>query len=444
MKTLRLVVICGLLGAVALAVGCTVNPVTGESQLDLMGEAQEVQLGAQLYPRYTQSSLGEVGDPQLQAYVDEVGGKLAAVSHRPGLDYRYNAVNEPAVNAYALPGGKISITRGLLARLGSEDELAAVLGHETGHVTARHSAQQYTRAMLAQLALVGAAAYMEYKETPNRELYSLGGMVGAQLLMARYSRDQERQADELGLAYAVGAGYSPQGLVRLMEVLEDSSKRQPSLIERMFASHPMTAERIASARAAVSAQPPDVAARPLDQGGYRERTRQLVAARPAYDRLDEARSLLGQGSADKARGLLQRSVDEWPSDGILRAYLAIAEMELDHRQAAMSAADRAARDASTVFYPQALAGQVFLANDRLPEALARFDRAEELLPQVPEVSLMRGQALEKMRRTNEAIEAYRRVLELTSAQGETAQKASERLQALGALQPTGTEQGGRS
>jgi len=119
--------------------GCTVNPVTGKSQLDLMGEAQELELGKSLYPRYTESSLGKVQEPQLQSYVDRVGLRLAAVSHRPNLPWEYNAVNDPVVNAYALPGGKISITRGLLARMDSEDELAGVLGHETGHVTARCS-----------------------------------------------------------------------------------------------------------------------------------------------------------------------------------------------------------------------------------------------------------------------------------------------------------------
>ena len=150
-----------LLVAASLVGSCTVNPVTGRSELDLMGEAQEMALGRQLYPRYTQASLGEVPDPALEAYLGRIGTALARVGHRPRLEWRFNAVNDPEINAYALPGGKISITRGLLARLGSEDELAAVLGHETGHVTARHAARQYSRALLVQLLLVGSAVYME-------------------------------------------------------------------------------------------------------------------------------------------------------------------------------------------------------------------------------------------------------------------------------------------
>ena len=439
MRALRVALVLGGVG-VAVLLGCTVNPVTGKSQLDLMGESQEVMLGEQLYPRYTQSSLGEVADSELQRYVDGVGVKLAKVSHRPALKYRYNAVNEPAVNAYALPGGKVSVTRGLLARMDSEDELAAVLGHETGHVTARHSAQQYTRGMLANLALAGAAVYMEVKETEHRELYALGGLVGAQLILARYSRDQERQSDDLGLGYMVAAGYSPQGMVGLMEVLEESGRRQPNLIERMFASHPLSAERIATARATVAAQPADVLARPLTTRSFLERTRHVRQTRPAFDRLAEARQALGKGEKSRARTLLQQSVDEWPSEGVLRAYLAAAELVLDQPRAAMTNADRAARDANQVFYPQVVAGQVFMANDRFPEALARLGRADELMPDVPEVSWLRGQAMEKMGRPKEAITSYRRVLELAPAGSETAQRATDRLQALGA--GSGPVQGG--
>ncbi|HHQ47354.1 MAG TPA: peptidase M48 Ste24p, partial [Acidobacteria bacterium] len=175
----RIVPTAALACAVVLATaGCTVNPVTGKSQLDLMGEAHELQLGKSLYPRYTESSLGKVQEPQLQTYVDRVGLRLASVSHRPNLPWEYNAVNDPAVNAYALPGGKISITRGLLSRMDNEDELAGVLGHETGHVTARHAAVAYTRNMLTQLALIGGMAYMEVKDTKNRNLYAFGGMLG--------------------------------------------------------------------------------------------------------------------------------------------------------------------------------------------------------------------------------------------------------------------------
>ncbi len=427
-----------LLAALAITllitVGCTVNPVTGKNQLDLMGETQELELGRQLYPQYTQVSLGEVPDRRLQAYVEDVGERLARVSHRPDLPYQYNAVNDPAVNAYALPGGKVSITRGLLARLDNEDELAAVLGHETGHVTARHAAQQYTRAMLTQLALLGGTIYLETHETRNRQLYELGGMLGASLMLARYSRDQERQSDELGMQYMVAAGYSPQGTVGVMEVLAATSKREPGLVERMFGSHPLTSQRIAAARQELAQLPADVRARPLHRQEFKLRTDEVRRQRPAYDRLAEARSLLAAGEkAAKARPLLQKSVDEWPNDGVLRSFLAAVELDLDGARRAAPDAARAAAAAPGVFYPQLVAGRVFVDGQRWAEALNYLDRAAALLPDVANVQLLRGTALENLGRRRDAVAAYTQVRSTAPAESDAAQEATKRLQRLGAL-----------
>ena len=146
----------GLLAA-TFAVACVTNPVTGKSQLSLLGEEEEKKLGAQAYGPMIQESYGAVTDPGLQRFVDGVGQGLAKVSHRPALDYEFTVVNANYDNAFALPGGKICITRGLLSRMTTEDQLAGVVGHEVGHVTARHGAQQYTSQMLIG-GLVGIGA----------------------------------------------------------------------------------------------------------------------------------------------------------------------------------------------------------------------------------------------------------------------------------------------
>ncbi len=403
-----------LAAALLLAVGCTVNPVTGRSELDLMGEAQEVQLGAELYPRYTQISLGEVPDAGLQGYVEAVGEKLARVSHRPQLRYHYNAVNDPEVNAYALPGGKISITRGLLARLGNEDELAAVLGHETGHVCARHAARQYTRAMLLQAALVGSAVYMEAKGTEHRDVYVLGGLLGASLWMAHYSREQERQADELGFEYMVEAGYNPEGMVEVMQVLQEAHQREPGFLERMFASHPMTSERLRVARERVDRSPPEVKARPEVVAPYRRHTELVRATREAYDDLARGRRLLAEEKVREALPVLREAADGAGDDPLPRSFLAAAELEAGEERAALADAERAAASPAggKIFHVQALTGRVLLHARRYREALARLDRARELLPDQAQVELLRGQALEGLGRRDEARKAYQRVKEL--------------------------------
>ena len=243
----RRLVACWCLALVLACAGCTVNPVTGKSQLDLMGEAQEVEMGKAYYPSAVQSSLGPLDDRELQAAVARAGNAVAAVGHRPALPYEFIAVNDPQVNAFALPGGKICITRGLLSRMESEDGMAAVLGHEVGHVTARHAVAAYNREILATAVLVGGGIYMEAADVKNRELISLGAVIGAQLMMAHYSREQERQSDEFGLDYAIKAGYSPRGMVETQKVLLSLQQQRPGAIERMFASHPMSAERLATA-----------------------------------------------------------------------------------------------------------------------------------------------------------------------------------------------------
>ena len=426
----RFVAVLGVVAAVA-GLGCTVNPVTGEQQLDLLGEQQEIALGEQLYPHYTQSSLGAVPDPELQGYVQEIGGWLATRGHRPTLRYEFNAVNDPVINAYALPGGKISITRGLLARMESEDEMAAVLGHEIGHVTARHSAQQYTRQILTQLVLIGGMAYMEAEQVENRELYALGGLLGAQLTMAHYSREQERQADELGLQYMVSAGYNPNGMVELLETLQSGHSREPSMVEQWFSTHPMTSNRVSAARERVAAMDPSITSRPKTTAPYRRTVEQVRESRDAYDRLAAARQLLAKGSAREAGQRLEPAVSRWPEDGLLRAFYAAALLESGDRQRGLDEAARAADDAPDIFHPQLVAGEGLLDARRFAAAVPHLERASSLLPDIPAVELLRAQALEGAGRRDQAIATYRRIVQLDPS-GESGQRAQQRLQALGA------------
>ncbi len=414
-----------------LATACTVNPVTGKSELDLMGESQEIALGRQLYPRYTQMSLGAVPDEALQRYVQTVGLRLAAVSHRPNLEYSYNAVNDPAVNAYALPGGKISITRGLLARLHNEDELAAVLGHETGHVCARHAAHQYTNAMLLQAALVGSAIYMESQDTHNRDLYLMGGLIGAQLFLAHYSRNDERQADQLGFEYMVKAGYNPEGMVELMEVLGSLHDREPNLVERMFASHPMTAERLETAERRVAEAPPEVRARPERVQPYLGPTELVRKTKDAYDEFAKGRRLLAKDDAPAAIEPLRKAVEGAPADPLPLAFLASAEMESHHPNEALTDAQRAAKlpAGQRIYFVQALTGEVFLLSRHYREAIEHLDAASTLLPDQPNIEYLRGQALEALGRREEARKAYQRVREL-APDSDLARQAEHRLSRL--------------
>ncbi|MFH1177354.1 MAG: M48 family metalloprotease [Acidobacteriota bacterium] len=421
-----LLVLSGLLAA-----GCTVNPVTGKSQLDLMGEAQEIEMGASLYGQAIQGSLGPLDDNAAQAVVSRAGEAVAAVGHRPGLPYRFTAVNDPEINAFALPGGKICITRGLLSRLESEDGLAAVLGHEVGHVTARHAVAAYNRQLLAMAIIVGGGIAMEAGEVKHRELITLGAVVGAQLALAHYSREQERQCDELGLDYALKAGYSPAGMVETQRVLLSLHDREPGLVTRLFASHPMSRERLATAEQRVAALPAELRKRPLRVEPYRLAARHVLAERPAWDLAREGMGLLGEDKDKQAEGKLAEAVQLAPKAGVLRTLHALGLGELKRTEPALSEAREGARLAPGVFITQLVGGELLLKGSP-QEALGRLDRAEELLPGVAQVSLLRGKALEALGRRSDAVGAYREAVERDPG-GEVGAAAAQRLQALGAV-----------
>src|SRR5690606_26348731 len=193
---------CGAtVAAVLLAGACSVNPATGERQLSLISEQQEIAIGGEAAGQVAQQ-IGLVEHEALQRYVEDVGRRLAAVSERPDLPWQFRVVDDPTPNAFALPGGYIFVTRGLATLLTTEAQLAAVLGHEIGHVTARHSVAQMSRAQLAQLGL-GLGMVL------SPDIAQLGDLLGSglQLLFLKYGRDDERQSDELGFRYMLETGY---------------------------------------------------------------------------------------------------------------------------------------------------------------------------------------------------------------------------------------------
>lgn len=224
--------------------GCAVNPVSGDQELVLMSEDQELALGRELHPKVLKA-YGRYDDPELQAYVQDLGASLAATSHRPGLIYRFTVLDSDQVNAFALPGGYIYITRGLLAYLNSEDELAAVLGHEVGHVTARHGVRQYTARQAAGIGYtIGAVLVPELRGRGAQDLFNLVGTAA----IRGYGREHELEADRLGAEYLARTRRDPRAMLRVIGVLKDHEQfatrkalaedREPMTYHGLFATHP--------------------------------------------------------------------------------------------------------------------------------------------------------------------------------------------------------------
>jgi predicted Zn-dependent protease len=197
---------------------CALNPATGKRQLILVSEGKELQLGKE-NDKAVLAQFGRYEDQDLQEYIREIGKKLAARSERPDLEWSFKVVDDPLVNAFALPGGYIYVTRGILAHFDSEAEMASVLGHEIGHVTARHSVNQMSKAQLASIVL-GAGMLV------REDLQALGGVAEAGLgvLFLKFGRDDERQADDLGLRYLIKSGYDPRPMAAVFTTLKRVSK----------------------------------------------------------------------------------------------------------------------------------------------------------------------------------------------------------------------------
>ena len=230
----------GLIAGMALLlalIGCAVNPATGKRELSLMSTDQEVQIGHDGYPAVV-AEYGLYDDPRLAAYVDSLGHKLAAVSHLPTLDWHFTLLDDPTVNAFAMPGGYIYITRGIMAHLGSEAQLAGVIGHEIGHVTARHAAKQMTQQQLAGVGLGVAGLF----STTVRQ-YGQVAQQALGLMMLKYSRDDETQADQLGVDYATKAGYDPREIPKTYEMLARVGAHAGQRLPSFLSTHPDPGDR---------------------------------------------------------------------------------------------------------------------------------------------------------------------------------------------------------
>ncbi len=222
---------------------CAVNPVTGKRELMLISEDQEIALGMQSDPQIVQT-YGAYNDPKIAEYVTDLGKHMAVISHRSNLDYHFRVLDSPVINAFAVPGGFVYITRGILAYLNNEAELAGVMGHEIGHITARHSAKQISRQQIAQVGLgVGVVLSQDFAQFAGLAQTSLG------LMFLRFGRDAERQSDRLGVEYSTKVGYDAREMANFFETLDRMSAGQErGGLPGWFSTHPDPAERVQNVR----------------------------------------------------------------------------------------------------------------------------------------------------------------------------------------------------
>jgi predicted Zn-dependent protease len=248
---------------------CATNPVSGKKQMSLLSEAEELAIGQQQDVEIRRE-MGVYDDPDLQRYVNDIGQQLARVSHRPNLPWSFTIVDNAAINAFALPGGYIYLTRGILAYLDDEAQLAGVLGHEIGHVTARHAAQAYTRQAQAGIGLAILSIFV-----PGTAPFTDLGAAGLSVLFLRHGREAEIEADRLGVEYGSGAGFDPAGVPRFLSTLARVNALSERGVPNWLSTHPDPGSRVVKAEPVAGKFGSD-AAKAVNRDQYLDRIRGLV------------------------------------------------------------------------------------------------------------------------------------------------------------------------
>jgi predicted Zn-dependent protease len=422
--------------AVALAPilgGCAVDPVTGEKQLVLMSEEQERAADREQSPHQFSADYGRLQQPEVNAYIDRVGQSIAQPSHRPHMPYSFQAVNATYINAYTFPGGTAATTRGILVELDDEAELAALLGHEIGHVNARHAAERATRGMLASVALAGVGAavaasdYSQYAGVVN----SLGG-VGAGALLAHYSRENEREADALGMEYMTRAGHDPDGMTDLMEILVEESERKPGAIEMMFATHPMSEERYRTARQRASTQYSRARGMPRGRERYMDHTAPVRRMKPAIEELQKGEKKMKSDDFLQAERHFDRALRQAPEDYAGLVMMSKCQIGLKRPERARQFANLASEVNPDEAQAHHVAGIARLMQRDYAGAYGQFRQYERLLPGNPSTVFLAAVSLEGAHDRHGAAREYHRYLR-SVRQGEQARHAYQRLQAWGYL-----------
>lgn len=377
MNNLSLHLPIAMLALLLTLTGCSVNPVTGEKQLSLIPETQELAMGAEQYTPTQQTQGGQFYlDPELTLYVREVGQKLARVSDRPDLPYEFVIINSSVPNAWALPGGKIAVNRGLLTRLDDEAQLASVLGHEIVHAAARHSVQRMQQGMIISAGVAGLGLAMSDNEWAG--LIMGGAAVGAQLALAQYSQGDELESDHYGILYMKKAGYDPAAAVELQELfLKLSEGQDSSFVQGLFATHPPSAKRVAENQAL---------SREIGSGGYRgadvyaRKLAMLRELQPAYDAHDKAQELLSAEDLAGALAQINEAIRLAPGEAMFYALRGQIHQHKNDLKKADADFDKAVSLYPEMFVYRLYNGLTAAALNNLNKAEENLNRANEIVP----------------------------------------------------------------
>lgn len=411
--------------------GCAINPVTGRSQIMMLNESEEISIDHQQSPHQLSSDYGVTPDLTLREYIKTTGTRMAESTHRSQMPYAFHCVNANYVNAYAFPGGTIACTRGILLELESEAELAALLGHELGHVNARHTASSISKAKLTGIAVSGLSVLTSVAVGSDiGTVASQLGQLGSGALLASYSRDNERQADSLGMEYMARVGYSPQGMVDLMEMLNAKNQRPSGITDLLFSTHPMSPERYKTAAQRAREEYGSYAANPIYRERYMDSIAGLRKIKDAVKTQQNGEDAMLQKTYADAEKLFSKALTQAPGD--YTGLLLMAKCQLMQEKNAEAA--KYVKQAKQAYPEEAqayhISGITQIRNKQYEAAYSDFSAYQQRLPGNPNTVFYQGLSLEGMENLEQAAKAYAAYLKSTTT-GNQAQYAYNRLKAWG-------------
>jgi len=415
----HVIVIALLISSVS---GCAVSPITGKRELMLFSDAQEIELGKNADPDIRWQFGGVYRDAQLSEYVDSVGQRVATGSHRSNIPYHFAIVDSSILNAFALPGGYIYITRGLLARLENEAQLASVLGHEIGHVNARHSVKrlQSTLGFNVLLAVVDQVASGSENYERWRGVIKTTSAVAFATVSLGYSRKDEFQADELGTTYAHRAGYDPEGMTQLLEILKSLHDREPSAVEEFFMSHPRSSDRIEAVKKQITrmektGEQGSGGARELKQAEYKSKISDLMVAQKAYEHCDK-------GEVHRKEGRYQEALTEYNEALQIRGSIApphhgigLIYQAQDKGAAAIDEYKSAVKIDPDYIFAYDSMGTTYISMGQYTDAVSALKKAIEVYENYDDAHANLGEAYYKLKQYEEAVKSLEMAITLNES-----------------------------
>jgi beta-barrel assembly-enhancing protease len=397
--------------------GCAIDPVTGKSELMMVSEQQEIAIDKQQSPFQISSDYGISQDEKINQYVSSVGKGLLANVHRPNMPYSFKCVNATYINAYAFPGGSIAATRGILLKLDNEAQLASLLGHELGHVNARHTAEQVSKGQLSSLLIGGLSIAAGTQGSALGELTQQLGALSQGLFLSKYSRDNEREADALGNEYMVKAGYPSKGFVGLMEMLDSLHKEKPNSASMLFSTHPMSSERLDAAIQREKGQYLySKKEYSLNRERYMDNTASLRVKKETIELLQEGEKHLAAKDYGKAENSFKKSIDKLKDDYTAHVVMAKCLLIQKKPSEALSYADTAKKIYPAEAQGYYVAGIANTEQRKFSEAYKDFTRCEEILPGNPQMAFFRGYCLENNGDKDPAANQYMKYLKMINYQ----------------------------